>query len=115
MRHFVDYWSSAGTWDAMDEGTRAQMRRAADKIVHEFAAVFADPRVDSLRALAFPVRLIAGDRSPLPVRRIAAILAERLPSATLQVVAGANHLLPATHHGMLSALLLETLTALEPA
>jgi pimeloyl-ACP methyl ester carboxylesterase len=71
--------------------------------------------VDSLRALAFPVRLIAGDKSPLPVRRIAAILAERLPSATLHVVAGANHLLPATHHRMLSALLLQTLTAVEPA
>jgi pimeloyl-ACP methyl ester carboxylesterase len=71
--------------------------------------------VDSLRPGAFPVRLLAGDRSPLPVRRIAAILAERLPSATLQVVTGANHLLPATHHRMLSALLLETLTAAEPA
>src|SRR5215831_8571387 len=25
MRHFVDYWSTAGTWEAMDEGTRANM------------------------------------------------------------------------------------------
>jgi pimeloyl-ACP methyl ester carboxylesterase len=110
MRHFVDYWSSAGTWDAMDEGTRAQMRRAADKIVHEFAAVFTDPRMDALRALAFPVWLIAGDMSPLPVRRIAALIAERLPKASLQVVPGANHLLPSTHHRMLSASLLAKLS-----
>ena len=109
MRHFVDYWSSAGTWSSMDEGSRALMRRAASKIVLEFEAVFADPEVDTLRAVAFPVRLIAGDKSPLPVRRIAALLAERLPNASLQVIAGANHLLPSTHHHMLSELLLETL------
>src|SRR5215510_13766801 len=79
MRHFVDYWSSAGTWEAMDEGTRANMRRAAPKIMHEFDAASADPLVDTLRGVAFPVRLIAGDKSPLPVRRIAALIAERLP------------------------------------
>jgi pimeloyl-ACP methyl ester carboxylesterase len=109
MRHFVDYWSSAGTWEAMDEGSRALMRRAAGKIVHEFNAVFADPDLGTLRTLPYPVRLIAGDKSPLPVRRIAALIAERLPSASLQVIAGANHLLPSTHHRVLSAWLLEKL------
>jgi pimeloyl-ACP methyl ester carboxylesterase len=109
MRHFVDYWSSAGTWEAMEEATRAHMRRAAPKILQEFHAASADPLVDALRDVAFPVRLIAGDTSPLPVRRIAAMIAERLPNASLQVVAGANHLLPSTHHRVLSDRLLETL------
>jgi pimeloyl-ACP methyl ester carboxylesterase len=111
MRHFVDYWSTAGTWEAMEEGTRANMRRAAQKIMHEFHAASADPLVDALRDVAFPVRLIAGDMSPLPVRRIAALIAERLPNASLQVIAGANHLLPSTHHRVLSAWLLEKLGA----
>jgi pimeloyl-ACP methyl ester carboxylesterase len=111
MRHFVDYWSSTGSWDAMDEGSRAHMRRAAPKIMHEFHAASADPRVDALRDVAFPVRLIAGDMSPLSVRRIAALIAERLPNASLEVFAGANHLLPSTHHRMLSAWLLEKLEA----
>src|SRR5262245_30063020 len=93
MRHFVDYWSSPGTWEAMDEGSRAHMRRAAPKIMHEFNAASADPLVDALRTVAFPVRLIAGDKSPLPVRRIAALIGERLPNASLEVVTGANHLL----------------------
>src|SRR5215467_4728778 len=109
MRHFVDYWSSAGTWDAMDDGSRAHLRRAAQKITYEFRAVSAEPVVDALRAIAFPVRLIAGDKSPLPIRRIAALIAERLPNASLDVVAGANHLLPSTHHGVLSEWLMETL------
>jgi pimeloyl-ACP methyl ester carboxylesterase len=109
MRHFVDYWSSAGTWESMDEGSRALMRRAAPKIVHEFRAVLADQAVEALRTASFPVRLIAGDLSPLPVRRIAALIAERLPNASLQVIEGANHLLPSTHHRLLSQWLLETL------
>jgi pimeloyl-ACP methyl ester carboxylesterase len=111
MRHFVDYWSTVGTWEAMEESTRANMRRAAPKIMHEFHAASADQAVDALRDVAFPVRLIAGDMSPLPVRRIAALIAERLPKASLQVFAGANHLLPSTHHRMLSAWLLEKLGA----
>jgi pimeloyl-ACP methyl ester carboxylesterase len=109
MRHFVDYWSSAGTWDAMEEGTRAHMRRAAPKIMHEFHAASADPLVDALRDVAFPVRLVAGDVSPLPVRRIAALIVERLPNASLKVVEGANHLLPSTHHRVLSEWLMKTL------
>jgi pimeloyl-ACP methyl ester carboxylesterase len=114
MRHFVDYWSSPGTWEAMDEGSRAHMRRAARKIMHEFHAASADPLIDALRDVAFPVRLIAGDMSPLPVRRIAALIAERLPNASLQVFAGASHLLPSTHHRMLSAWLLENLDTINP-
>jgi len=115
MRHFVDYWSSAGTWESMDESSRALMRRAAPKIVHEFRAVLADQAAEALRTASFPVRLIAGDLSPLPVRRVAALLAERLPGATLQIFAGANHLLPSTHHRLLSEMLLETLTDAGPA
>jgi pimeloyl-ACP methyl ester carboxylesterase len=109
MRAFVDYWSLAGTWDAMDEGARAQMRRATAKIVLDFHAAFADPGPNPFQNIRLPVHLIAGDRSPLPAQRIAAVLAKRLPSATLQIVPGANHLLPATHHRMLSDLLLAKL------
>src|SRR5499426_1763543 len=115
MRNFVDYWSSPGTWGAMDEASRAHMRRAAPKIMHEFHEASADPLVDALRTVAFPVRLIAGDKSPLPVRRIAALIAERLPNASLEVVTGANHLLPATHHRMLSEWLLKTLSTDSPS
>jgi pimeloyl-ACP methyl ester carboxylesterase len=115
MRHFVDYWSIPGTWETMDEGSRAHMRRAAPKIMHEFHATSADPRVDVLRDVAFPVRLIAGDKSPLPVRRIAALIVERLPNASLRVIAGANHLLPSTHHRVLSEWLLETLGGDSPS
>jgi pimeloyl-ACP methyl ester carboxylesterase len=106
---FVDYWAEPGAWDKMDEAARAQMRRVAPKMVLDFQVVLPDRGPDAWRDIEPPARLLAGDKSPLPVRRIAAILARRLPSASLQVVTGANHLLPATHHRMLSAFLLENL------
>jgi len=109
LRWFVDYWSAPGSWDAMDEASRAQMRRVAPKMMHDFRATVADPGPDAWSGLPDRIRLLSGDKSPLTVRRISAVLAKRLPSATLQVVPGANHLLPATHHAMLSALLLKEL------
>jgi pimeloyl-ACP methyl ester carboxylesterase len=109
LHDFVDYWSGAGAWDAMDEPGRVAMRRSIAKLMLDFHATFADPGPDAWRDIAVPVRLLTGDRSPLTVRRIAARLARRLPSATLRVVAGANHFLPTTHHAMLGALLLEEL------
>jgi len=109
LRGFVDYWAEPGSWDAMEEAQRVQMRRIAPKIVLDFRATFAASGLDSWRDIRLTVRLLAGDRSPRPVRRIAAELAKRLPSATLQVVAGADHFLPMTHHEMLGALLLEEL------
>jgi pimeloyl-ACP methyl ester carboxylesterase len=107
LRDFVDFWSGAGAWDAMDEPGRAQMRRAAAKMVLDFRATFADLGHDPWGDIRLPVRLLAGDLSPLPVRRIAAELVRRLPSATLRVVAGANHFLPMTHHEMLGAILVQ--------
>jgi pimeloyl-ACP methyl ester carboxylesterase len=109
LRGFVEFWSGAGAWDAMDDQARGQMRRAAAKIVLDFRATFAEPGPDAWSDVRLPVRLLTGDRSPLPIRRIAAQLARRLPSATLHAVSGANHFLPITHHAVLGAFLLERL------
>jgi len=109
LRGFIDYWRGDGAWDAMEEPLRAQIRRSAGKIVLDFQVTLADPGMAALRTLRLPVRLLSGDRSRLPTRRIAALLAEELPNASLQVVAGANHLLPITHHVMLGEFLLKEL------
>src|SRR5262249_11528821 len=109
LHDFVDFWSGTGSWEAMDESGRTQMRRAAAKLALDFRATFVDPGPDPWSGIRLPVHLIAGDLSPLPIRRIAALLAKRLPSATLQIVAGADHFLPMTHPAMLSELLLARL------
>lgn len=56
-----------------------------------------------------PVRVVSGGRSRAPTRRIASFLADELPSAELEVVADANHLLPVTHPDLMTAFLLREL------
>ncbi|HEY7665786.1 MAG TPA: alpha/beta hydrolase [Xanthobacteraceae bacterium] len=109
LRGFIDYWAGSGAWDAMDETLRAQIRRSARKVLLDFQVAFTDPGLAGLRALTCPVRLLAGGRSRSPTRRIAAFLAEVMPTAKLEVVADANHLLPVTHPDMLAAWLRQRL------
>jgi hypothetical protein len=40
---FVDYWSGAGTWAAMDAGRRERLAPQMTKVGAEFLAAFADP------------------------------------------------------------------------
>jgi len=109
LRQFIDYWAGRGAWDAMDETLRAQIRRSARKIVLDFQVAFTDPGIEAVRALKCPVRVLSGGRSRAPTRRIASFLAEAWPSAELEVVADANHLLPVTHPDMVAAFLLKEL------
>jgi pimeloyl-ACP methyl ester carboxylesterase len=109
LREFIDYWAGRGAWEAMDETLRAQIRRSARKIVLDFQVAFTDPGLEAVRALKCPVRVLSGARSRAPTRRIASFLADTLPSAELEVVADANHLLPVTHPDMLAAFLLKEL------
>jgi pimeloyl-ACP methyl ester carboxylesterase len=93
----------------MDETLRAQIRRSARKIVLDFQVAFTDPGLEAVRALKCPVRVVSGGRTRAPTRRIASFLADALPSAELEVVADANHLLPVTHPDLVAAFLLEEL------
>jgi pimeloyl-ACP methyl ester carboxylesterase len=110
MRHFTGYWAGGDAWLAMDESTRALIRRAAPKVLLDWQSTFADgPSAEALRRLTMPARLITGERSPFPPRRIVARLAQLLPSAQVETVAGAGHLLPMTHMPWLAEKLVEWL------
>jgi pimeloyl-ACP methyl ester carboxylesterase len=109
LRGFIDYWAGAPVWDFMEEATRAPMRRSAGQVMRNFAITMMDPGLDAIGGLSMPIRLWSGDRSRLPTRRIAAILAERLSNVTMETVTGANHLLPLTHAALFGRRLLEQL------
>jgi pimeloyl-ACP methyl ester carboxylesterase len=110
MQLFTGYWAGNDAWASMDETVRAQMRRAAPKVLLDWQATFADgPSPEQLRQLTMPVRLLTGELSPLPPRRILARLSELLPSATVETVAGAGHLMPITHMPWLAQSLAERL------
>ncbi len=95
---FVDYWSGAGTWAAMDAGRQARLAPQMTKVGAEFLAAFADPLpLEMWRALEMPVLLLGGERSPAPVHAINALLASELPRAASVTLPGIGHMGPLTH------------------
>jgi lipase len=70
-----------------------------------------DPmRLESLRGITVPTLVLRGTASPRPTRRIATLIAQVLPSARLQTIEGAGHMLPLTHHQTVNAAIAEHLS-----
>lgn len=95
---FVDYWSGAGTWAAMDAGRQQRLAPQMSKVGQEFLAAFADPLpLDMWRSLEMPVLLLGGETSPAPVRAINALLASVLPRCASVTLPKVGHMGPMTH------------------
>jgi 3-oxoadipate enol-lactonase len=67
------------------------------------------PELPPLETLAVPTLVVVGDRDKEDFRRIAAHLAETVPGARLEIVAGAGHLVGVDRPDELNALLLDFL------
>lgn len=94
---FVDYWSGAGSWARMKPSRQQALAARMPKIGAEFDALFSDPTPHhAYSRLRMPVRILAGECSPQPVRLIALRLAARLPNAELVAVPGLGHMGPLT-------------------
>ncbi|MGE5088118.1 MAG: alpha/beta fold hydrolase [Candidatus Levyibacteriota bacterium] len=95
---FVDYWSGAGAWDALDRRRRDGVCSRMGKVAEDFRALFADPLpLAAYARLTMPVLLLEGETTPAPPRAVAARLMQVLPNATRARIAGAGHMGPITH------------------
>jgi pimeloyl-ACP methyl ester carboxylesterase len=95
---FVDYWSGAGAWDAMDARRRDGVCLRMGKVAQEFGALFADTLpLAAYARLTMPVLVLEGETTPAPPRAVARSLLRVLPDATHVRVAGAGHMGPITH------------------
>jgi pimeloyl-ACP methyl ester carboxylesterase len=94
---FVDYWSGPGNWLAIEPRRRDALAQRMPKVVSEFEALFADEvPAAAYEALAMPVHLLGGTRSPRPAQLVARLLARLLPRARHQVLPGLGHMAPVT-------------------
>lgn len=95
---FVDYWSGAGAWAALDARRQAAIAARMRKVDAEFDAVFYNAMpLAAYGRLDVPVLLLAGEQTRRPTRRIADLLAGVLPDVTRHEVRGAGHMGPLTH------------------
>jgi pimeloyl-ACP methyl ester carboxylesterase len=110
LRGFVEFWSGAGAWDRLPEQARSAMLAMTDKIALDWQAAFGfDPDMNRLTMLAGRTALLRGDRSPAPMRQLVDGLHGLLPGSSHAVLPGADHLLPLTHAGALTAHILAQL------
>jgi pimeloyl-ACP methyl ester carboxylesterase len=110
LRTFVDFWTGGDGWGALREDARAEFRRVAWVIREGVRTMVED--ATPFRAFGdvrLPVRLVTGERSPLPAARVVQRLAEAIAGARVQTIGGAGHLAPVTHADAVNAVLLDAL------
>jgi len=100
-RLFTDEWGTGADWDTLPAAMRGYMTARIGLIpttvpsLYEDNAGMAAPA--RLEAMACPVLLVEGARSPSIVAAINDALAARLPNVQRLRVKGASHMLPITH------------------
>lgn len=103
-RHFVDYWSGSGTWDAMPMSRRHTVIARMPALAPHFRALFNDGlrRVD-LSRLPTPVLCLTGARTKASTRRIGELLRLAMPGAMHEMLPAMGHMGPVTHAGVVAA------------
>ncbi|MBW2456644.1 MAG: alpha/beta hydrolase [Deltaproteobacteria bacterium] len=108
LQRFIDYWNGPGAWRRLSERQQAVYRSVAQKIYQEVKSSSYDHTPHEFyRPIEAPTLLLSGETSPVDARRACDILAETIPGARRQTVAGAGHMGPLSHGHTVSRLIVE--------
>lgn len=112
LRDFIEFWNGARAWDTLGAQAQAAMCAMAEKIALDWQASFDfDVSEARLSMLADRTMLVSGDRSPAAMQTLVDSVQTLMPGSTRTVVPNAGHLLPLTHSGDVTALILTQLHA----
>lgn len=112
---FIDYWSGAGSFAAMDPQAQSQMARYIPKACLEFRVMAQEPTsVGAYRRFNFPTLLMVGEHTSEPVRLIARQLAKAMKLCSMRTVFGAGHMGPFTHAAIVNAMIADHVLRAEP-
>lgn len=97
-KYFVSYWSGEKYWDILPSDTQAFLSKGMKKVVIGWEAICRAPEVfDDYRNIQAPTLVVAGDKSPQPIRWVAQQLYRTLPDTRYVEIANAGHMSPVTH------------------
>jgi len=97
-RHFIDYWSGSGTWQAMPASARAGVIERVPAVMQHFGALFNErQQAAAVSRLAMPVHVLVGERTVATARRIAQRLGALNAGITVEVLPDLGHMGPVTH------------------
>lgn len=97
-RHFVDYWSGSGTWQALPAPARESVAGRLPALLQHFGALFNErQQAAAVARLPMPALVLTGERTVATARRIAQRLCALHPGATREALPGLGHMGPVTH------------------
>jgi len=98
LRTFVEFWSGVGAWDSLRAEARSEFLRVGWVAREAVRTLMVDRTpLSAFAELANPTLVMTGALSPLPAQRVVDRLAETMPRARHEVIAGVGHLSPVTH------------------
>ena len=108
-RGFVEFWSGAGAYHAMDEKTRAYVTETIGRVHADFEGlkpcVPGAPKLSDAAALDLPVLLLHGASTRPSTMAIQGLLAERVPGAQHREVPEADHMAAAWRPELINPLI----------
>lgn len=108
-RLVIDFYEGAGTFDAFPSKVRAYVEATTSTNIADWKSYspFAFT-AEHFRSISIPVAVIRGGAGHPAMMRLAARLAEFMPSARLSTIDGGRHFLPTTHAAEIAALITDT-------
>lgn len=100
--HFVDYWSGAGTWQAVPEAHQIGVAARMPAIARHFDALVSE-RLPIEQLAGVPSLWLCGGATVGAPHRIARMLRAALPRAQHETLPGLGHMGPLTHADVVNA------------
>lgn len=105
-RHVIDFYGGLGTFDALPEKVRDYViATTASNILDWSSGTPFAPPLAAYGAIAVPTHVVRGGNTHPAMARIAELLVNCIPNATLTTLEGGSHFLPATHGTELAILI----------
>lgn len=100
---FVDWWNAPGFFAQLPEAQQQQHVETARHSYRQASCVAQMTlRAERLADTAVPTLFLVGETSPTSAREAAHVAARAMPQAALRVIAGAGHMGPLTHGGVVN-------------
>lgn len=103
-KRFIDYWSRAGTWEAMPVHKQFQLSAQVATVLANFKAVTAEANAaEKLARLKVPTLYLSGQESPAAIHAISGLMKLEMPHAIRHPFDGMGHMGPVTHSDIVNA------------
>lgn len=98
MRKFIDFWNGSGSWARLNEFTRQKLTEQAMSVMADFSNGFSEQwELADLKQIEIPTLIMMGLESPGVAQTVASQIASAIPSASLAMLPGLNHMAPITN------------------